>query len=371
MNIKNLIASNLKYIGGKTTNRKLVVFESDDWGSNRIASKEALYSLKKIGVLNDNSSHYDKYDTIARTKDLEILFETLTCVKDCNGNNAVFTTFLNPVNPDFERIKQDNYQNYYYETFFETLNRTGEREQVETLWMQGLSSNIFSLAYHSREHLCFPLWMDFLKKGEPVLRQAMDHNFYSVPLEGLPHWASSFRPPLFFTNKDQKEQIKKSLIEGIHIIKKMFGTFPYVFCPGNGISHIDFDKVLSHEGVIAIVTNRFRKEPDGKGKVRHRYMTNSWKNEFGQMYYYRNSCFEPTYSKNSVNFCLDQIKNAFRWHKPAIICSHRVNYIGFLDPSNRDKGLKELRTLLQQIVKRWPDVEFISSNDYAKILFEK
>ena len=54
--------------------------------------------------------------------------------------------------------------------------------------------------------------------------------------------------------------------------------------------------------------------------------------------------------------------------KPVIISSHRLNYIGYIDSNNREKNLKLFRELLQQIVKYWPDVEFISSDKLADII---
>ena len=57
-------------------------------------------------------------------------------------------------------------------------------------------------------------------------------------------------------------------------------------------------------------------------------------------------------------------------NRPAIISSHRVNYVGFLDERNRDKNLKLLKTLLDKILNKWPDVEFLSSDEMGLIINE-
>lgn len=72
----------------------MIILESDDWGSNRIASRDDFKNLVKAGILNDKSSTYDRCDTIARTEDLEILFDILSSVKDKNGNSAIITPFF-------------------------------------------------------------------------------------------------------------------------------------------------------------------------------------------------------------------------------------------------------------------------------------
>lgn len=59
---------------------------------------------------------------------------------------------------------------------------------------------------------------------------------------------------------------------------------------------------------------------------------------------------------------------AFRWNKTAIISTHRINFIGLIDNRNREKNLKLFKILLSEIVKRWPDVEFITSEQLGDII---
>jgi hypothetical protein len=65
---------------------------------------------------------------------------------------------------------------------------------------------------------------------------------------------------------------------------------------------------------------------------------------------------------------MKQIETAFRWNKPAIISSHRVNYCGHIDPNNREIGLSALKNLLDQIVNKWPDVEFMAADELLENL---
>jgi hypothetical protein len=59
---------------------------------------------------------------------------------------------------------------------------------------------------------------------------------------------------------------------------------------------------------------------------------------------------------------------AFRMYKPAVICSHRVNYVGFIDQTNRDRSLKMLYQLFTSTLKTWPDVEFMTSDKLGRII---
>lgn len=372
MSIKNKLKANLKNImWGKRVPQKMVIFESDDWGSNYIAGKEEFNQLVKAGILSENSSPYAKYDTIARAKDLEILFETLDSVKDVNGKPAVFSTFFAPANPDFDKIAACDFQEYYYETFLETLAKSGEDKAVASLWEEGISSEMIAPAYHAREHLCVPLWMEHLQSNHKKVREAFKYRFYSVPVETLPSVVSAFRPALYFENDEQKKQIIKSLKEGLAILNKLFKVHPSVFCPPNGLSHVDFDKALADEGIRSIKAARFRIEPNGEGGHITRKISNPQRNELNQMFYYRNCWFEPYQQRNnSVDYCMNHIAGAFNWNKAAVVCSHRVSYMGGIDSRNRDWGIRELKDLLKRIIKKWPDVIFCSSEEYAKLLHD-
>ena len=110
---------------------------------------------------------------------------------------------------------------------------------------------------------------------------------------------------------------------------------------------------------------------DGKFKKNYRYI--GLKNSYGQRYITRNCFFEPSGMKLSsntdwVNNCLKEVETAFRWGKPAIISTHRVNYTGFLSPQNRANGLKQLHNLLNKIIKRWPSVEFLTSVELGHLI---
>jgi hypothetical protein len=91
------------------------------------------------------------------------------------------------------------------------------------------------------------------------------------------------------------------------------------------------------------------------------------KNNFGISYNIRNCFLEPSQlpGKDWVDSCLAQIQNAFLWQKPAVICSHRINYIGFINKQNRERGLQDLKTLMKIVLRKWPEVQFISTDQLA------
>ena len=90
--------------------------------------------------------------------------------------------------------------------------------------------------------------------------------------------------------------------------------------------------------------------------------------ESGLTYLTRNCFFEPVQSgKDWVDSCLNEISFAFRWNKPAIISSHRLNYIGALYKENRENGLTKLGSLLKQIMKNFLHFFYKMSNKFINI----
>jgi hypothetical protein len=96
---------------GMKTPEKLIVFQSDDWGSFRTHSAQALTALEKRGV-TVKKCHYMQHDTMASDQDLVALFETIKSVKDFKGNHPVVTANVLMSNPDFDQIQSSHYESY-------------------------------------------------------------------------------------------------------------------------------------------------------------------------------------------------------------------------------------------------------------------
>jgi hypothetical protein len=87
----------------------------------------------------------------------------------------------------------------------------------------------------------------------------------------------------------------------------------------------------------------------------------------------RNAFFEPSLTQDvdASDSCLRRIQEAFRSMKPAIVGVHRVNFMGSLDENNRRENLKQFQSLLVNIKKKWPDVEFLSTDQLGRIMANK
>ena len=156
MIIRNIF-HNLLSIPGWRTNRHIVVIESDDWGSIRMPSKEMYDSLIKKGVTLGKYG-YEKVDTIASRSDLEKLFEVCDSFKDINGRPLVITANAVVANPDFQKIKESNFQAYFYEPITTTMERYYPGCSPFPLWKEGMEAGVFHPQLHGREHINVPMW---------------------------------------------------------------------------------------------------------------------------------------------------------------------------------------------------------------------
>ena len=71
-NIKNMYVN----LRGFHTDRKLVVIESDDWGSIRMPSKDIFLELQNVGDQPEKDAFLSN-DCLENDKDLENLYEVL------------------------------------------------------------------------------------------------------------------------------------------------------------------------------------------------------------------------------------------------------------------------------------------------------
>jgi hypothetical protein len=363
MDLKTKLKINLKNIPGKRFKRKYLIIECDDWGGIRMPSKEVYNKLLKANISIPDD--WSRVDTLADKEDLDHLFELLLAVKDKNGRSSVMTPVTNVANPDFMKIKESGFTRYYFEPFPETLKRYGRHPETFNTWKKGIEMGIFMPESHGREHLTVQLWLEKLREGDKNLRFAFDLGFAAVTIEGLPWVYQEFRPEFYFNDFNQVDFLKNSISDGIKLFEELFGYIPHAFVPSNSIFHPSLEKTLALTGVKYLFKHHFSYIPDGHGNINRKFCKIGRQTSDGLTYYTRNCAFEPRNPEyRGIDFTLKQIEASFRWNKPAIISTHRVNYVGVIDKGNREKGLKELKLLLDSVVRKWPDVEFISTGEF-------
>ena len=372
--IKKGIDVYLNYKSFKT-NRRLVIIESDDWGSLRTKDRSTLLRLNEISsAVSDDQ--FTQLDSIARADDLAALFEVLNSVKDAKGNPACITANVCTANPDFEAIKAANFEEFYYKPFTKTLNEFSQGENLFDLWQNGEQEKLFIPQLHGREHLHALAWLAELRAGNKELLKAFDLETFGIPYTALlKQRRKNLQAALDVYGMEGEADYHKHWIrDSAHIFKESFGYMSNSFIAPAYTWDTSVNKHLAEAKVKTLQGMKLQYEPK-KSIAKNNY--NRKPNYIGQtdkksglVFSPRNTFFEPSSAlhKNWVDITLAGVKLAFEMNKPSIIGSHRINYIGSLNERNRTKNLAMLKIILQKIVLKYPNVEFISSNQLANLI---
>jgi hypothetical protein len=370
--IRDILIKNLSNIPGWRTARHLVVIESDDWGSIRMPSNEVFESIVKSGIdlISDPGLRFNKFDSLETAEDLASLYEVLSSVKDCTGRYAVLTPVSVVANPDFTQIEQSAFTKYFYEPFTETFKKYPGCEKSFDLWKEGIEKRLFVPQFHGREHLNVKVWMKALGIGHERTLQAFSKGFWGISTAKDPDIRIEFQAAFDYIDPEDLTYQSEVIKTGLDLFQELFGYRATFFVPPNGPFSSKLEEKCSILGIKYLSTSKIHIEPAENGRsARRRIHWLGQKNKSGLTYLTRNCFFEPSkQAENCVDNCLKDISTAFRWHKPAVISSHRVNYIGTLDRNNRESGHAHLGFLLKEILKHWPDAEFITSHELGEII---
>ena len=370
--IKNTLTNNIKNLIGWRTKRKIVVFSVDDYGNVRLDSKKAREAMDRAGVKAQN--RFDRLDTLETREDLEMLFETLQSVTDKNGRHAIFTPFALPCNINFEKMKETGYSEYHYELLPETFQKLSAQqpEAYNGAWemlQQGIDEGLLVPQFHGREHLNLKMFEELLARNEPELITALkSRSFTGISDSG--YKTISQMAAFDFWTFDENEWFDEIIRDGLNRFEQVYGYRSNHFTPPAGREHPVIHKALKENGINYIDTPLIKREHQGEGRYKKVFNYTGKKSGEGQYFIVRNVVFEPIDPRGFdwIENTMQQIEAAFRWSRPAIISSHRVNFCGHIDPKNREKGLNALSELLKRITERWPEVEFMAANELGDLV---
>lgn len=354
---------------GWKTDRKIVVIESDDWGSIRMPSKRAHDNLLLKGIPVDRSV-YDRLDTLETGADLNDLFEILLKYVDSNGDYPIMTFNTVMGNPDFEKIKRDHFKIYHFENFLDSYKKY-HGEDLKEIWFRAMDKGLIRPQFHAREHLNVSLWMKALQQNNETTMAAFEEGFFGLKTRTPSKNQKNYLAAYWAEGENDFNEKVRILEDGLGIFENIFGFNSESFIACNFVLPKELEENLYNFGVKYIQGQRGHLSPgikSGKNKIRRQYTGKS--NNYHQYYLLRNCNFEPSLDENKdwVDECLKEIQTSFKWKKPAIISSHRINYVGGLSLKNRENGLKNLDLLLNEMTTKWPEIEFMTSDKLGSLI---
>jgi len=363
--IKKTIFNSIPLIPGFKTSKKILVIESDDWGTIRTSSKQNYLNLLEKGYPIDQNP-YCKFDSLENDQDIQILLETLSSVKNSYNQNPIFT-FNNVVaNPNFEKIKASQFNEYYFEPFYETHSKYDGHSNVMNLYHEGIKNKLLYPQYHGREHLNVNRWLKSLQKQEQHVLDGLENDMFSFAWLKNNSYRNEYMDSFDIDELNELPNQEKIFTEGYNLFEKIWNFKSTSFIANCYIWHPQLEKFATKVGVKYFQGLPFQFIPSLKKHYNYtkkfHYMGQVSKNNI--TYLVRNSFFEPSVYPNVdwIDSALNRINLAFKFNKPAILSSHRLNFIGGINENNRTKNIQKFEELLKTIVKKWPDIEFMASN---------
>lgn len=351
----------------KKTKKHIVVFESDDWGAIRVPNKETLDEFKQK-FPNLNLNNYQLLDSLETEEDLNNLSNTLTSVKDKNGKPACFTINFVTENPNFKQIKENNFTKFVGEKVTETYNfYETNSSNIINKFLTGEKNGVFDIQLHAKEHINSAMW---LKNASTIdyCKWAFEHNMVGVDY-------GKYNNLDVFNATNTNINIEEYISQACENFTQIFNKKPQSFIASCYIQNKKVENALNEEGIKFIQSTIKPNVSRKNGKLSFKLVYLGQKNKNGQIFTTRNVMFETskdylankTPKQAAVN-TLNDISKIFEQHLPAIICTHRVNFVSRIDPNNAKFGNKALSILLKMLTEKYPDIEFLSSYEFASRL---
>lgn len=356
--VKDLLAKR-----GYRTSLHMVVIESDDWGAIRIPSTEALrqFRRKYPDYSLDRYQLWDGLETYDDVLDLSRLL--LGFEKSFEFGPPLFTCNFATANPVFDGCSFENGDyRYEIELISTTYENYGETEILPYV-RKGVEHTCLKPQLHGREHINMTSWL--LDCAE----QEQSRYAFELGMLGVNHYDKYASMDALNVNNiliDRAEYIRESQLN----FEEIFGFPSDSFISPCYVSDDSCEEAARDAGVRVIQTGLFRNVPQ-RGGTRKRILTVfGEKSKAGQVRLVRNCQFEPAqgYFKGAsadeyAEQCFADVEAAFLREQPAVLCSHRVNYVSRADLGHKDYSLESLDKLLTKISCKYPDTVFLTSDE--------
>ncbi len=347
----------------------VVVFESDDWGGCRLFAKPQdldqgvnyipFKFRKRWGDLLSS--------TLESPSDLDKLFQLLLKNRGADGIPASITANYIMFNPEYKGIKAKSYAHFVFRQIPGVPNRWFRGNFVKKA-KEGVSMGVWSPEYHGTLHMDPWRWMELLRKRDkPTLKLFVMESYAGMNGFNSPEYAQSL------SDSQQRTLVKR----GLKAFKATFGFSAHSSIAPYYQWQMRTEKILAKRGIKAIQGKRkqagyqrpFFDKIAGKilNLMGYKSADKPWQInpgdynvKLGIIYLVRNAKFEPIrFGARAVNEALTEIRKAWAKGEPAIVSTHRFNYVTHDETTNL-KNLVLLDSLLRKIKEMEQNVLFLT-----------
>ncbi len=315
----------------------VLIIESDDWGPGPKGHGQQLHRIAKI-----LERHHDQ-----------------------RGNPAVMTLGVALALPDVKRMALSDYEQYYRQ-----LLSPVRCPAICDVMRRGTASGVFAVHMQGLERYWPSTLLWAIKANEKVKAWLLSDEFprtEELPAYLQSRWTNATSLP---SRPLSEHQIKAATALEAKIFARIFGATPHVVVPPAFCWNNMVEKAWAEAGVRVIVTPGYRCEShdrDGGMTAKGSLIYNGQMNAYGQMYIVRDDYFEPALG-HLAEKGLAALETKSTLGRPTLLESHRLNFVD--DPDAADVALNQLDSLLEEAIKRFPRVIFMSTEKLAEGLRE-
>lgn len=347
------------------TDRHIVVIESDDWGAIRMPSVEVRSQLLAEGYAV-NERPYEWYDTLETNEDVEALFSVLRKFRDFRGHHPVITANFLQQNPDFAKIQANGFSEYFGESIADTYKHYPKSDRVMEMVHQGVAEGLIMPQCHGREHLNIRRWMRDLQTGNKDVLRSFYAGMPGIFPKDNPSSGNKYVVALHLESASEQNEIEMIVEEALGLFENTWGFRSNTFVACNYTWNDGVEKVLQRNDVRMIQTGRKQELSTYSGG---RFHFSGERGRYDNVYSVRNCNFEPSVCApcRLPGNLLSQVERCFESRRVAVISSHRINFAGGLDVANRIRTLNMLEEMLDWVQRKYPDVEYMSSDKLMEV----
>lgn len=334
-------------------------------------SRDVFAKLQRMGDYPERDGFLSN-DSLESEYDLDELYRVLTSVHDKNGRPAVITANFAVANPDFDKIDIESGR-YQYESILDTYKRYYPENDVFGYVKKGIAQGVFFPQLHCREHLNVNRWMKDLKNKKKDTLIAFENKMIGINASFSEDNVYGYMDA-FNTVWSSDEELAKIVADAAEMFKKLFGFKSETFVASCFVWNSKLETELAGLGIKGIQSSPWQYEPvgtNGEYNLKRRIHFTGECNSNDQIYTVRNCGYEPAYHQNPDECsreCIREIEKSFQQKKPAIITSHRFNFIHEIQRENAERNLVGLKNILLTVKERYPDVEFVTTPELVKIM---
>ena len=318
--------------------KPVLIIESDDWGPGPDLHAERLAALA----------------------------QALARYRDTSGHPAVMTLGVVLATPDAVAMERFGLGSYRRVELDDPRCRKVRERMIE-----GAQTGVFALQLHGMEHYWPPALLDAAGSDDAVRAWLVGAGFPAY--EALPsplqsRWVYAARLP---SQPLEQAEIRAAVEEETRAFKRIFATLPRVAVPPTFVWTRGVETAWMAAGIAVIITPGRRytcRDGAGLPAGMEGPIHNGETAGASTLYLVRDIYFEPLRGHAPARV-LDEARARFHLGRPALLETHRSNFIG-ADADYRH-SLAQLEALLTGALQAWPQLRFLSPEALARIYRER